>query len=186
MHTALYRANSLFTAASTALAVMAVAAAVADLRLERAPGPLSARLVSVEGLDRDSAGADRAWLLLDVSADLRPLFHWNTRQAYVAVGATFGTEAAPRSDVTLWSTIVTTRDDALVREPALRIDYPYALTDRSGKGGSSLRGKPFNLTVFWQTTPHVGVMWGGRREMVGGVFPEAYQAPPDAVRGDWE
>lgn len=181
MHTALYRANSLFTAASTALAVMAIAATVADLRLERAPGPLSARVVSVEGLDRTPAG-DRAWLLLDVAADVRPLFHWNTRQAYVWVGVQFASDAAPRSDITLWSTIVQRKQDALITEPALRIDYPYALTDR----GHGLRGKPFNLTIGWQTTPHVGVMWGGVRAVGTGAFPAEYVTPPDAVRGDWD
>lgn len=181
MHTALYRANSLFTAASTALAVMAIAAAVADLRLERTPGELAVRAITVEGLDRAPAG-DRAWLRLDVTADVRPLFHWNTRQAYVWVGARFATRDAPRSDVTLWATIVSRRGDALVRERGLRIDYPYALTDR----GHGLRGTPFNVTVGWQTTPHVGVMWGGVRAVGAGVFPDEYRAPPDSVRGDWD
>ena len=181
MHTALYRANSLFTAASTALAVMAIGAAVADLRLPREPGALAASVVRVEGLDRSPTG-DRAWLLLDVAADVRPLFHWNTRQAYVWVGAQFGTQDAPRTDVTLWSMIVASPRDAAITEPSLRIDYPYALTDR----GQGLRGTPFNLTIGWQTTPHVGVMWGGVRTVGSGVFPAEYAPPPESVRGDWD
>jgi len=50
MHTAVYRANALFTAAATALAVMAALAALTDICLSSTPGPVSARVVAVEGL----------------------------------------------------------------------------------------------------------------------------------------
>jgi acid phosphatase family membrane protein YuiD len=50
MHTALYRANALFTAAATALAVMAALAALTDVGLPASPGPISARVAAVEGL----------------------------------------------------------------------------------------------------------------------------------------
>ena len=80
------------------------------------------------------------------------------------------TSDAPWTDVTLWSTIVTSPRDAVITEPSLRIDYPYTLTDR----GAGLRGTPYNLTIGWQTTPDVGVMWGGVRSVGGGVLPAEY------------
>jgi hypothetical protein len=50
MHTALYRANAVFTAAATMLAAMAALAAVLDFGLPAGPGLVSARVVEVEGL----------------------------------------------------------------------------------------------------------------------------------------
>ena len=50
MHSALYRANAVFTAAATMLAAMAALAAVLDFGLPAAPGLVSARVVEVEGL----------------------------------------------------------------------------------------------------------------------------------------
>ena len=44
--------------------------------------------------------------MLDLKADLRSEFSWNTKQLFVYVGARFGTRKNARNDMVLWSSIV--------------------------------------------------------------------------------
>lgn len=116
MHTYLYRANALFTVASTALAIMCAATALTDWTFPAAP-VVDLQVKSVDGLlvppclqisctsmtvvlqllysnyvtisgwnligcvaAQTDNTQDRAWLTVDMKADLRSLFHWNTKQ----------------------------------------------------------------------------------------------------------
>jgi hypothetical protein len=150
---------------------------------------------------------DRAHLLMDVSADLRPLWHWNVKQAFVYVAAELGPTPADSDDPSgaaagaplkkngpaaadathaiLWSRIVRSKADAAIVRTGLRAEYPYALTGR----GHGLRGAALNLTVGWALTPRVGALRGGVGAGVGsvgvGVLPDAYIDPAGPV-GDWD
>lgn len=207
MHSALHRGNALFTAATTTLALVAILAALSDWRLSSAPfaalmqseststsnndNPLIAVSVSAwEGLspptDLHSTFhvGDRAWPRLHVKADLRPLWHWNVKQAFVWVSAQASTTGAPRSDAVLFSTVASSREDALIEVHDLRLDYPYALTDLGNAGG--FLGAPMNLTVGWQTIPRVGSLRKGSRTFAAGMMPTEYFEPSPEIRGDWE
>lgn len=200
MHSALHRGNALFTAATTTLAVVAVLAALSDWRLSSPPfarlqSPPSAGetpLVSVsvsawEGLSPPSHAlpvGDRAWPRLDLKADLRPLWHWNVKQAFIWVSAQVSTPTAPRSDAVIFSTVASSKEEALLSIHDLRPDYPYALTDLGAAGG--FLSAPVNFTVGWQTIPRVGALRSGSRSFAAGAMPAAYSEPPHEVRGDWE
>ena len=48
----------------------------------------------------------QAYIVLDLKADLRSEFSWNTKQLFVYVGAQFGTRKNARNDMVLWSSII--------------------------------------------------------------------------------
>ena len=146
---------------------------------------------------------------MDVSADLRPLWHWNVKQACVYVAAGVGPTPADSdapdgggaarpptknpatpapaaaTQAILWSRIVRSKADAHIVRTGLRAEYPYALTGR----GHGLRGAALNLTVGWALTPRVGVVrggWGGGGGGSGVVeMPVEYVDPPGGA-GDWD
>lgn len=143
---------------------------------------------------------------MDVSADLRPLWHWNVKQAFVYVAAGVGPTpadsdapgavpaaskknqatapaAAHATQAILWSRIVRSKSDAHVVRTGLRAEYPYVLTGR----GHGLRGAALNLTVGWELTPRVGVLRGGSGGGGRGVveLPLEYVDPPGGA-GDWD
>lgn len=198
MHSALHRGNALFTVSTTTLAVVAVLAALSDWRLSSPPfarlqtlnetPPLVSVSVSAwEGLSPPSQilpVGDRAWPRLDLKADLRPLWHWNVKQAFIWVSAQVSTPTAPRSDVVVFSTVASSKEEALLSIHDLRPDYPYALTDLGGAGG--FLNAPVNFTVGWQTIPRVGSLRSGRRSFAAGSMPAEFSEPPPEVRGDWE
>ena len=198
MHSALHRGNALFTAATTTLAIVAVLAALSDWRLSSAPfarlqfSSTSPPLISVsvsawEGLTPPSQTlpvGDRAWPRLNVEADLRPLWHWNVKQAFIWVSARVSTPTAPRSDAVLFSAVASSKEEALLSLRDLRPDYPYALTDLGAPGG--FLNAPVNLTVGWQTIPRVGSLRSGWRTFAAGAMPGEFSEPPLEVRGDWE
>lgn len=200
MHSALHRSNALFTAATTTLAIVAILAALSDWRLssfsplaqlqssDQSSSPLVSVSVSAwEGLSPPSQTlpvGDRAWPRLNVHADLRPLWHWNVKQAFIWVSAQVSTSTAPRSDAVLFSTVASSRQEALLQLRDLRPDYPFALTDLGGPGG--FLGAPVNLTVAWQTIPRVGSLRSGSRSFAAGTLPAEFGEPPPEVRADWE
>lgn len=57
--------------------------------------------------------------------------------------------------------------------PALRAQYPYALTDQ----GFNLRGREFDVTVAWNVMPRVGALYTRTR-----TFPGALDASPWLVQ----
>ena len=202
MHSAVHRGNALFTAATTTLAVVALLAALSDWRLSSSASSPFARLqfggadetplvsVSVsawEGVTPPSPSlpvGDRAWPRLDVRADLRPLWHWNVKQAFIWVSASVSTSTSPRSDAVLFSTIASSKEEAFLNLHDLRPDYPFALTDLGEPGG--FLNAPVNFTVGWQTIPRVGSLRSGSRSFAAGRMPAEFSEPLPEVRGDWE
>lgn len=97
----------------------------------------------------------QAHIVLDLTADLRSVFSWNTKQLFVYVNIDFATPKNPESHMVMWSTLVVRKDDALLVKPHLRASYPYAVTDQ----GSNLIGRGFNVTVAWNVMPRVGALY---------------------------
>ena len=104
MHTWYYRLNALLTFATTVLAVMCAVASITEVlhasepvvqepiaridglavRLVNAARPAKLHslkaIVTCQVLVQTERRNDRAWLTLDVDADLRSVFNWNTKQ----------------------------------------------------------------------------------------------------------
>ncbi|KAK9838358.1 hypothetical protein WJX81_007033 [Elliptochloris bilobata] len=178
MHNLLYRSNALFTVSTTVLGVMCLLTALTDLT-HRPNVRLDASVRSVDGLQRDY-GDDRAWLSIKLDLDLRDLFTWNTKQVFVYALAEWATPRNHVNQAMVWSRIVQQPRGARVKE-VVRIEYPYALTDQ----GVNLRGREYNLTVAWETTPVVGALHKGGRQLGGLRLPDDYFRSANVPRGHW-
>ena len=99
-------------------------------------------------------GVDRALLSFDLDVDLRPAFHWNVKQLFVFVVASYETEKNPINQVVLWDKIVEAVDgpDAMVIKED-EIFCKYALIDQRGGG---LRGRDVTLSLYWDHMPLTG------------------------------
>ena len=72
-------------------------------------------------------------------------------------------------------TACATQDKAFIELPALRPQYPYAITDQ----GFNLRRRPFNATVAWNVMPRVGAIATRQRSFTGAAWwrPSAWWRP---------
>jgi signal peptidase complex subunit 3 len=164
-HTIWIRANSLFTFASTALALVAILASITDIWHTAEPD-VFLRVKSVERFRPVSPNAhrkkassnnnevnDEASLNFQLRLDLRPLFSWNTKQIFVSIDADYETERNKRNTISLWDSIVTQKTNAL-------LNY--------------LRGREVNYTVRWEVMPVAGKLYGGKKLVERVKMPDEY------------
>ena len=55
---------------------------------------------------KSHGGVDRALLSFDIHADMRPAFHWNIKQLFVYVVASYETESKKVNQVVVWDKIL--------------------------------------------------------------------------------
>jgi len=137
--------------------------------LHKSHPQVSASVVQVDGLVAERRN-DRAWIVLDIDADLRSIFNWNTKQVYMYVTVDFSTKRNWLNRVTVFDRIAESASAAHIKEPKARLPFPFTLSDQ----GNGLRGKEFNLTVAWQTVPRSGLLLTGERTFPGFKMPEEY------------
>lgn len=110
---------------------------------------------------------------IELHADLRPEFSWNTKQLYVYVTAEFATEKSPLNEMVIWNRIIEKRDDAKLDIRKLQKMYPFVLTDQE----KTLRGREFNVTLSWNIMPKVGMLFTRSQTFSGMAFPDYYIPP---------
>ena len=179
-HTIWIRANSLFTFASTALALVAVLASITDIWHVAEPD-VFLRVKSVErfrtvspNVHRKKASSnnnevnDEASLNFQLRLDLRPLFSWNTKQISVSIDADYETERNKRNTISLWDSIVTQKTNALLNYQNVRNKYRFI------DQGTHLRGREVNYTVRWEVMPVAGKLYGGKKLVERVKMPDEY------------
>ena len=105
----------------------------------------------------------QAYLVLNVTADLRSVFTWNTKQLFLYVNVDFATPSNPGNSMVMWSQIVRASEDAVLEAPYLRSGYPFAVTDQR----QEMLGREFNVTVVWHVMPRVGRLYKDSRTFSG-------------------
>lgn len=109
---------------------------------------------------KSHGGVDRALLSFNLDVDLTPAFHWNLKQLFVYVVATYETPEDGRTNqVVLWDTIVEAADPKILKRKAEVVKY--ALVDKRGDG--SLRGKEVSLQLQWDHMPITGFLHIGKQ-----------------------
>jgi len=122
---------------------------------------------------KSHGGVDRALLSFDLKVDLSPAFHWNVKQLFVYVVASYETEGRT-NQVVLWDKIVEATDDddnKVIDEQ--NVFVKYALVDQ----GDGLRGKNVTLQLQWDHMPITGfVHMDGQplEEVSSFTLPEEY------------
>jgi signal peptidase complex subunit 3 len=126
---------------------------------------LSPLLVVIHKLDlktlkslKSHGGVDRALLSFDIHADMTPAFHWNVKQLFVYVVASYSTESKQNNQVVIWDKILESVDpNKVIREE--NVFVKYALVDQ----GDELRGKDVKLTLMWDHMPITGFLYMGEQ-----------------------
>lgn len=171
MHSFLFRANTLVTLAATALAILCLLASATDYVHQASPTALI-KVAKVERFGRWPAGPysgnDEVGLVLDVSADLTSIFTWNTKQLFVFICAEYETPNNSLNQVSLWDRVIEHKDDAKLRLPYNRSKYYFI------DQGNNLKGRPFNLTLYWNVMPVVGGLYSGKKIFSGFTLPSEY------------
>ncbi|BFZ54562.1 Signal peptidase complex subunit [Savitreella phatthalungensis] len=109
----------------------------------------------------DPTVRDYAHLSLDrVSADLRGLWHWNTKQVFVYLVASYDGGAR---EMVVWDKIVKTYEEAELKIGG-KLRNKYGLADIEGVWGT----KDLTLTLHYNVQPQVGLLEWGRLAMGGG------------------
>jgi|UniRef100_A0A7S1SWI0 signal peptidase complex subunit 3 len=152
MHSLLVRANALLTFAGTTLTCMALLAMLTDCFHTSAP-EVRVGIKSVERLYELPNGNEEAYIVMDLHADLRSVFSWNTKQLFVFVSVEYATPRNGVNQVVVFDKIVEEREAAVITSSNLR--NKYNLVDQ----GKNLKGKTVNVTVTWNVMPVVGALY---------------------------
>lgn len=95
-------------------------------------------------------------IAFDLTADLTPLFHWNTKQVFVYLTAEYdGKTPGLSNKVTYWDKIITSRDDAVLNLRNARAKYSVWDVEKS------FRGRNATLRLEWSIQPYVGAFVAG-------------------------
>eukprot|EP00252_Welwitschia_mirabilis_P008891 TRINITY_DN2113_c0_g2_i1.p1 TRINITY_DN2113_c0_g2~~TRINITY_DN2113_c0_g2_i1.p1 ORF type:complete len:168 (-),score=29.72 TRINITY_DN2113_c0_g2_i1:244-747(-) len=167
MHSFAYRINGLVTFAITILAALCVAATISDLFNTPTP-EANIQILNINWLQRQPNGNDEASLTLNVSADLRSMFTWNTKQVFVFIAAEYETKKNVLNQVSLWDAIIPSKEHGKFWTHTTN---KYGFTDQ----GSNLRGRKFNLTMHWHVMPRTGYMYAGKKVITGFQLPDQYR-----------
>ena len=111
---------------------------------------------------------------------MNPAFHWNIKQLFVYVVATYATPTNPKNQIVLWDRIIENIDSTnadgkgdgkIINES--NVFVKYGLVDQ----GAELRGKEVELSLMWDHMPLTGMLYmGGQKEGTASTFvlPEEY------------
>ena len=105
---------------------------------------------------KSHGGVDRALLSFDIDADMKPAFHWNVKQLFVYVVASYETPSKAINDVVIWDKIIENIDsdkDKHIQQDDIFVKY--ALVDQ----GNELRGKDVTLKLMWDHMPITGFVY---------------------------
>lgn len=95
-------------------------------------------------------------IVFDLSADLTPLFHWNTKQVFVYLTAEYdGRKEGQSNRVTYWDKILTSPKDAVLDMRNVRAKYSVWDTE------ASFRGRNATLRLEWSVQPYLGAFISG-------------------------
>mmetsp|Transcript_17752 Transcript_17752/g.19463 ORF Transcript_17752/g.19463 Transcript_17752/m.19463 type:complete len:182 (+) Transcript_17752:170-715(+) len=105
---------------------------------------------------KSHGGVDRALFSFDIDADMNPAFHWNVKQLFVHVVASYETDAKIINDVVIWDKIIENIDSAEDKHiQQTNVFVKYALVDM----GNELRNKKVTLKLMWDHMPITGFVY---------------------------
>ena len=110
---------------------------------------------------KNHGGVDRALLSFDLQADMTPAFHWNIKQLFVYVIATYKTDTNPKNQIVLWDRIIENTDPPEKKQlNEKNVFVKYGLVDQ----GAELRGKEVELSLHWDHMPLTGTLFVGKQK----------------------
>jgi len=171
MHTIFSRINNVSAFLSSVMMTLLAAIALSSFLFTAQPtGELaisSVKVVSSTARRYPNKKQDLAFVNFNVTADLTPLFHWNTKQLFLYLEAEYTNKQGVKNEVVIWDRIVRRKEDAFVKFSGKN---KYMFRDIS----SSFKGvPPANYSLKYNIMPYVGVLQYGEaaRTMEEVAFP---------------
>ncbi|OBZ71025.1 Signal peptidase complex subunit 3 [Grifola frondosa] len=159
MHTIYARFNNISAMFSSCLMALLAAIALSSFVFTADPkGDLSVASVQVfPGNARRYKNRDQdfAFVNFNVTADLSPLFHWNTKQLFLYVSAEYANKQGVKNEVVIWDRIIRRKEDAHV-SIAGRNKYVFRELSTSFRDVS-----PAHYMLKYNVMPYVGVLTYG-------------------------
>ncbi|KAL1710417.1 signal peptidase 22kDa subunit [Schizophyllum commune] len=175
MHNVLTRINNLSALLSSCLMGLVAVIALSSILLEANTTPPKG---SVSILAIKSAPArtphfrvrnqDVTFTKFNITADLSPLFHWNTKQVFVYLQAEYTNSQGVHNEVVIWDKIIRSKDEARLN---LVDKHKYAFRELST---SFENVEPASYTLKYNIMPYVGLLTYGEaaRTAEPVAFPE--------------
>lgn len=162
MHSLWVRLNAVTFFGLSALLGFSVLAAISKIGHPSTHKPVikKLKLNKLRSL-KSHGGLDRCLLSFDLDVDLKPAFHWNIKQLFVYVVASYKTEKNKLNQIVLWDKIIEASDShesRIIQRD--NIFVKYALIDQA----NNLRGEDVQLQLIWDHMPLTGALYTGEQE----------------------
>jgi signal peptidase complex subunit 3 len=161
MHTVWVRLNAVVFFGLTVLLCLSILAALSKIGHTRYHQPQIHKLALNQLRSiKNHGGVDRALLSFDIHADMTPAFHWNIKQIFVYVVASYKTDTNPNNKIVLWDRIIEATDPPsakVIKED--NVFVKYGLMDQ----GAELRGREVQLQLLWDHMPLTGTLYMGEQ-----------------------
>ena len=110
-----------------------------------------------------------AFVNFNVTADLTPLFHWNTKQLFLYLEAEYTNTQGVKNEVVIWDRIVRRKQDAVINVEGKN---KYMFRELSGKFKNVA---PAHYSLKYNIMPYVGALTYGEaaRTVEEVAFPAA-------------
>ncbi|KAH9829121.1 signal peptidase 22 kDa subunit [Rhodofomes roseus] len=182
MHTIFSRVNNVSAFLSSCLMSLVLAVAIASALYHTYQTPPAAGVVvnSIKVLPgkgrylrkyRSRQQQEFAFVNFNLTADLSPLFHWNTKQLFLYVSAEYTDQQGTANEVVIWDRIVRRKEDANISST---FKNKYHLKDMST---TFRNAPPAHYTLKYNLMPYVGLLaWGEAARTSEPIpFPEPHQ-----------
>ncbi|KAM5533719.1 hypothetical protein V8D89_012592 [Ganoderma adspersum] len=174
MHTIYSRVNNVSAMLSTCLMVLLGAISLSSFLFAPTPPPGHLSVTNIKvfpGNARRYANKnqDFTFVNFNLTADLTPLFNWNTKQLFLYVAAEYENKQGTKNDVVIWDRIVRRKEDAQISVAGRN---KYVFREVSTSFGDV---PPAHYTLKYNVMPYVGVLtYGEAARTVNPVpFPES-------------
>ncbi|KAH8116583.1 signal peptidase [Phellopilus nigrolimitatus] len=159
MHSAYQRFNNITALLSTCLLTLVGAISLSSLLFNADPkGTLGVGNIKIYTGRNDhfrTRDHEFSFLKFNVSADLTPLFDWNTKQLFLYLGAEFTSADGTQNEVVIWDRIVRRKEDAVIN---VNGKSKYILRDMAK---TFEHASPAHYTLKYNVMPYVGVLTYG-------------------------
>ncbi|KAF5354594.1 hypothetical protein D9758_011219 [Tetrapyrgos nigripes] len=161
MHSLYSRVNNLSAFLSTCTMALLAAIALSSLLFNADPkGDLSIASVKVHPAKSHRyprKKMENGFVNFNITADLTPLFHWNTKQLFLYLEAEYQNTKGVNNSVVIWDRIIRRKEDAVINV-AGRNKYAFKEISSSFKNAPTA-GSHYSLK--YNVMPYVGALTYG-------------------------
>ncbi|KAF9227111.1 signal peptidase 22 kDa subunit [Gyrodon lividus] len=159
MHSIYARVNGISALWSTCLVALLAAIALSSFAFTADPKGnvdlVSLKVYSGKTKRYPYKQEEYGFVRLNITADLRPLFNWNTKQLFVYLEAEYTNVQGVNNSVVLWDRIVRRKEDAnIIQSPKNK--YKFRELSRSFRNVS-----PAEFSLKYNVMPYVGMLTYG-------------------------